>query len=522
MNLCSVAAIVGIAAFAAAAPAAAQVPSAVTVDVPQTLQAGDSVTVVARMHVTLPQCPASPIGGKLTLNGLAVYTPSSEYFFDDSYRSCANGVYTAGVLLTSRVLSPGAYTFSVDYSGAPGIGSSSTGPVTIQVMDGFAGTVGQGAVKVKVSGIPSEFYCPMHSASVVDGPPPGAPAGFSFPSGYASYAFTGCKTECTGICPPPPDDPAWAGQTITLQLPQPPAPGSKVLVYAPGGGITTPIWRAIDPEIDGSTVKFVITGNGHETELRGLFAIASGDAARSDLQDLWWGGPEQNGWGLDIAQQGDRIFAGLFAYRGDGKPIWVVMPGGTWDATHTVFSGTLYGTTGSSFSQYDPSRLQVLPSGTAKLTFSGSGAATFDYTLGTTTGSKSIVRQPIGATARPLQGPHAGLWWGGSAQNGWGVTIAHQDDTLFAVWYTYDLAGTATWFVMSGGHWLGDPTNPSYVGTLYRTTGSPFLGGTYDPSKLVVTPAGQMGFTFYGPDVARMTFTVDGQSGRAYLYKQPF
>ena len=37
-----------------------------------------------------------------------------------------------------------------------------------------------------------------------------------------------------------------------------------------------------------------------------------------------------------------------------------------------------------------------------------------------------------------------------------------------------------------------------------------------------MTPAGQMGFTFYGPDVARMTFTVDGQSGRAYLYKQPF
>ena len=90
MNPRNVAAIVGIAAFAAAAPAAAQVPSA----------------------VTLPQCPASPIGGKLTLNGLAVYTPSSDYSLDDSYRSCADGVYSAGALLMSRPLSPGAYTFS--------------------------------------------------------------------------------------------------------------------------------------------------------------------------------------------------------------------------------------------------------------------------------------------------------------------------------------------------------------------------------------------------------------------------
>jgi len=143
------AAVLSIASVLAAAPAHAQVPTAVTLDVPQILQAGDSVTVVARMHVTLPECPASPIGGKLTLKGLAVYTPSSDYFFDGRYQSCANGAYSAGVLLTSQPLSPGAYTFSVDYSGAPGVGSSSTGPITIQVVDGFSGTVGQGTMKLK-------------------------------------------------------------------------------------------------------------------------------------------------------------------------------------------------------------------------------------------------------------------------------------------------------------------------------------------------------------------------------------
>src|SRR5262249_36196888 len=81
---------------------------------------------------------------------------------------------------------------------------------------------------------------------------------------------------------------------------------------------------------------------------------------------------------------------------------------------------------------------------------------------------------------------YEGLWWNAS-ESGWGVSVAHQGDTLFVVWYTYDHDGAPTWFFMSDARLVGDDMEtgmgmmdmemmgmphhaPMYSGTLYRSS----------------------------------------------------
>jgi hypothetical protein len=504
--------------------AQAQVAPTLTLQAPRNYLQGDQLIV--RAIVTFPgACPpaSTPSAGMVTVHG--IITPNNIYPLSawGVQRTCSSGSYSEAIDFNAgNILAPLDFTISAEYSGGGGFAPATAGPTAVSVVPYLSGLVANGTARMTVasSDATDGFYCATHTATFDASAPADVPA-LKDALGQVSYSFDSCTFECGFLCWP--GAPKFPLQVVTLQMPQALPPDASVWVHAAGSGMTTPVWRHVPATIDGATVTFALTGNDKDQALSGTLVIVPTSAgARGELQDLWWGGIAQNGWGLDIAQQGDRIFAGLFAYRSDGSPVWVVMPGGTWDSTHTVFSGTLYGATGSSFLNYDASRLDVEPTGTAKLSFSGTGAATFDYTIGTESGRKSLVRQPVGSTAQPVQGPHAGLWWGGSTKNGWGITVAHQDDTLFAVWYTYDANGNAEWFVMPGGSWLGAEDNPSYAGTLYRTTGSPFLGGAYDPSKLVVTPVGRIGFTFYGSDIAYMSYTVDGQSGRETLYRQPF
>jgi len=53
-----------------------------------------------------------------------------------------------------------------------------------------------------------------------------------------------------------------------------------------------------------------------------------------------------------------------------------------------------------------------------------------------------------GRTQRlPMKAPEApwqDMWWGGAAENGWGVSVVQHRDLLFSVVYAYDAAGQPT------------------------------------------------------------------------------
>ncbi len=83
---------------------------------------------------------------------------------------------------------------------------------------------------------------------------------------------------------------------------------------------------------------------------------------------------------------------------------------------------------------------------------------------------------------------YQGLWWNAPAnsESGWGVNLAHQGDTIFASWFTYDMAGHGWWLVVTA-----NKTGPNtYSGKLYSTRGPAFSATPWDPAMVYDDRAG--------------------------------
>ena len=78
---------------------------------------------------------------------------------------------------------------------------------------------------------------------------------------------------------------------------------------------------------------------------------------------------------------------------------------------------------------------------------------------------------------------YEGLWWASppGSESGWGINLAHQYNTIFASWFTYDANGKAWWLVMTAFPGAGLNAN-TYSGALYATTGPAFNAQPFDPS----------------------------------------
>ena len=50
---------------------------------------------------------------------------------------------------------------------------------------------------------------------------------------------------------------------------------------------------------------------------------AGSRASVTNYQDLWWN-PAESGWGINLAHQGDILFATWFTYRAGGRGQWLV------------------------------------------------------------------------------------------------------------------------------------------------------------------------------------------------------
>jgi hypothetical protein len=236
-----------------------------------------------------------------------------------------------------------------------------------------------------------------------------------------------------------------------------------------------------------------------------------------DVQDMWWI-PSENGWGMSLLQHNDTLVAAMYIYDANGKPTWLFMPGGAWDSTHTIYTGSLYTPSGAPFFAYDASRwVAGNAKGSVTITFQDANDAILDYTIGGISGRKFVTRE-IFADGAAVSPDRSDLWWGGTAQNGWGITVIQQASTLFPLWFTYDANGVATWYAMPGGTWTATDT---YEGRVYRTTGSAWIGAQYDATKLQVFDAGTYRIQFTG-DGASFTYTIDGHTGTIPLVREPF
>src|SRR5687767_7524188 len=109
--------------------------------------------------------------------------------------------------------------------------------------------------------------------------------------------------------------------------------------------------------------------------------------------------------------------------------------------------------------------------------------------------------------------------WFNPSESGWGVTIADHETQLFAVWYTYDTAGSPVWYTVPGGTFSGDRT--AFTGDLYRTTG-PSSAGPFNPGAVAPTRVGTAYFQFTPGGPATFTWTIGSTSRSKQIQRLPF
>ena len=113
----------------------------------------------------------------------------------------------------------------------------------------------------------------------------------------------------------------------------------------------------------------------------------------SNYTDMWWNSSE-SGWGLNLTQQGDVIFAVLFTYASNRQGMWYVA-----SATRQgdgSYLGDLLRTTGPPFNAVPFTPIgagNVFTVGTMRLRFSSGTSATLDYSVSGANVTKSIIRQ---------------------------------------------------------------------------------------------------------------------------------
>jgi hypothetical protein len=248
------------------------------------------------------------------------------------------------------------------------------------------------------------------------------------------------------------------------------------------------------------------------------------------LSGLWWNAAEP-GWGLAVEQQrGGPSTAGFFTvwatHGGDGAPTWFfasdfpVAPPCDPDEIFACppviagrWAGTLYQTTGPPFSTpFDSSRVVATAVGSLDLQFpvNDQTIGDFAFQIGGVGGHRTMTRAIFGDPARQCfftsgivsdASNHQGLWWNPS-ESGWALQVNHQDDVVFALWFTYDEAGKATWLSFTAQKGAAG----TYGGTLYRTSGPPFsMEPAASPALSVAVGSATLAFA----DDGRGTFAYD-------------
>lgn len=122
----------------------------------------------------------------------------------------------------------------------------------------------------------------------------------------------------------------------------------------------------------------------------GLSLPATATTYGTDYTDLWFV-PSEPGWGLNLIQQYETIFATLFVYGADNTPRWYVAS--DLRSGQNFFTGNLYQTTGPAFSAPWNGSAVVTPVGSMNLSFASASSGTLTYFVNGVRVEKTIQRQ---------------------------------------------------------------------------------------------------------------------------------
>lgn len=135
------------------------------------------------------------------------------------------------------------------------------------------------------------------------------------------------------------------------------------------------------------------------------FALpASATTFSTDFTDLWYNAA-QPGWGVNLIQQGNTIFATLFVYGTDQTARWFVASSLVGTST-TRFEGRLYRTTGTAFANPTFTGGPAVDVGSMTFNFNTPTTGTLTYSVDGVTVTKSVERQTF--IANNLSGNYLG------------------------------------------------------------------------------------------------------------------
>ena len=123
------------------------------------------------------------------------------------------------------------------------------------------------------------------------------------------------------------------------------------------------------------------------TRMSGAVSVGASAVARAGM----WYVPNESGWGLSLTLGATVVripFVVLYVYSGS-TPTWYVMPSGTWTADNR-FEGDLYVTTGSDWRTPAFTPGSVNKTGRLAMTFTSNSAATLEYTIADSTGTRTV------------------------------------------------------------------------------------------------------------------------------------
>ena len=345
---------------------------------------------------------------------------------------------------------------------------------------------------------------------------------------YAPASNPGDAQSKPGMTPPTPAQPAGEGAALygshCASCHGPLATSTK------RGATASRTQGAIGANVGGMGYLSMLTTPQVDAIAAALAAAPTTGLSSSNYTGLWWN-PAESGWGISLNHQGDTVFAALFTYGSTGTPMWLVMSAGTKQADGRTYAGTLYRARGPAFdavpfTPVGPSGMTAV--GSLAIAFDGGASATLTYTVNGATVVKRIVPQVFGGAAAvctPTTGSRAALtnyqdlWWN-PAESGWGVTITHQADTMFAALFTYDASGNDLWLVMTQGTRQADG---SWRGDLFRTRGPAFDAQPFTPLAVGdVTKVGEARFAFSDGATGTLNFSVDGRAVTKSITRQVF
>jgi outer membrane protein assembly factor BamB len=255
-------------------------------------------------------------------------------------------------------------------------------------------------------------------------------------------------------------------------------------------------------------------------------------AADANAHGLWYKSPaeSESGWGVNFAQQGQIMFMTWFTYDTDRKPVWFVVSKGD-RIEGNLYRGKLYRTTGPAFSSvpFSPSQVHLAEVGTATFEFDDNANGVFHATIAGTRYTHAITRQvyalplptcaPAAATTRGTN--YQDLWYAAPAESeaGWGINLTHQQDIIFATWFTYGPDNKPLWLVGSDVRRV--PGTERFAGKLYRTTGSAY-NTLFNPALFSIQEVGSMTLDFTGPASGTFQYTYDNVTQTKAITRQDF